>query len=246
MSPGFLDACAKRRQAILRGHSTTIAERMQADFAAFMQLPPAPYDACHKVATRVSSLSLVRYRNNDYSVSTRYGHQEVLAKGYVDRVEIVCRGETIAIHPRSYDTADCIYNPLHYLALLEHKSKALDQAAPLDGWRLADCIHRLRRLMEARMGNAGRREFIQVLRLMENFHQHQVEQAVGEALRLGAISFDAVKMLLLARLENRPARLDLTFYPYLPGATVGATDPRAYLGLIGNVGSVPATAGALA
>jgi hypothetical protein len=47
--------------------------------------------------------------------------------------------------------------------------------------------------MEARMGTVGRREFIQVLRLMENFHQHQVEQAVSEALRLSAISFDAVK-----------------------------------------------------
>ena len=161
----------------------------------------------------------------------------------VDRVEISCRGETIATHVRSYDRAEFIYNPLHYLALLEQKSKALDQAAPLDDWRLADCVYRLRRLMEARMGNGGRREFIQVLRLMENFHQHQVEQAVAEALRLGAISFDAVKMLLLARLENRPARLDLTFYPYLPAATVGATDPRAYLGLIANAGSMPATAG---
>jgi transposase len=233
----FLNACAKRRQAILRGHTETINQRMQADAAAFMPLPTAPYDACHKVATRVSSLSLVRYRNNDYSVPTRHGHQEVLVKGYVDRVEIACRGETIATHDRSYKTAEFVYNPLHYLALLEHKSRALDQAAPLDGWRLAECIHRLRRLMEARMGNPGRREFIQVLRLMENFHQHQVEQAVGEALRLGAISFDAVKMLLLARLENRPARLDLTFYPYLPAATVGATDPRAYLGLIANPGS---------
>jgi hypothetical protein len=242
----FLDSCTKRRQAILRGQTTSIAERMQADVAAFMPLPPAPYDACHKVATHVSSLSLVRYRNNDYSVPTRYGHQEVLAKGYVDRVEIACRGETIAVHNRSYDTADFVYNPLHYLALLERKSKALDQAAPLDGWQLADCIHRLRRLMEARMGNGGRREFIQVLRLMENFHQHQVEQAVTEALRLGAISFDAVKMLLLARLENRPARLDLTFYPYLPSATVGATDPRAYLGLIAATGSIAMTAGALA
>ena len=38
---------------------------------------------------------------------------------------------------------------------------------------------------------AGRREFIQVLRLMEDFHQHQVERAVSEALPLGAISFDA-------------------------------------------------------
>jgi hypothetical protein len=29
----------------------------------------------------VSSLSLVRYKNNNYSAPTRYGHQEVLAKG---------------------------------------------------------------------------------------------------------------------------------------------------------------------
>jgi len=93
------------------------------------------------------------------------------------------------------------------------------------------------------MGNPGRREFIQVLRLMEDFHQHQVEEAVAQALHLGAVSFDAVKMLLLARLENRPARLDLTFYPYLPAATVGATDPRSYLGLIANAGSIPASVG---
>jgi hypothetical protein len=89
MRPRFLDACVKRRQAILRG--------MRVDTSAFLPLPPAPYDACHKVATRVSSLSLVRYRNNDYSVPTRHGHQEVLAKGYVDRVEIACRSETMAL-----------------------------------------------------------------------------------------------------------------------------------------------------
>ena len=235
----LLDGCHKRRQAILRGHTISIDERLQADVAAFMPLPPAPYDACHKVATRVSSLSLVRYRNNDYSVPTRYGHQEVLVKGYVERVEIACRGETIAVHARSYETAGFVYNPLHYLALLEHKAQALDQAAPLDGWQLAGCIHRLRRLMEARMGNPGRREFIQVLRLMEDFHQHQVEQAVSQALKLGAISFDAVKMLLLARLENRPVRLDLTFYPHLPAATAGTTQPRAYLGLIAGAGALP-------
>src|SRR4029077_3071993 len=126
------------------------------------------------------------------------------------------RGETIATHVRSYDRA------------------------------LADCVYRLRRLMEARMGNGGRREFIQVLRLMEDFHQHEVEQAVAHALRLGAISFDAVKMLLLAKLENRPARLDLTFYPYLPAATVGTTDPRAYLDLVAGQDSVSLPAGAQA
>ena len=230
-------ACTKRRQAVLRGHTMSIDSRMAGDIAAMMALPAFPYDACHKVATRVSSTSLVRYKTNDYSVPTRFGHLEVLVKGYVDRVDIVCGGEVIASHTRSYETADFIYNPLHYLALLERKTKALDQAAPLDGWNLSACIHKLRQLLEQRLGSPGRREFIQVLRLMEDFHQHQVEQAVSQALQLGAISFDAIKMLLLAKLENRPPRLDLSFYPYLPSATVGATDTRAYLGLIANAGS---------
>jgi hypothetical protein len=35
---------------------------MLADLAAFIKLPPAPYDACDKVTARVSSLSLVRYK----------------------------------------------------------------------------------------------------------------------------------------------------------------------------------------
>ena len=39
-------------------------------------------------------------------------------------------------------------------------------------------------------------------------------------------------MILLARLEHRPARLDMSLYPYLPRANVGVTDTRAYLGLI--------------
>ena len=73
----------------------------------------------------------------------------------VDRVEIVCRDETIAVHPRSYERADFIYNPLHYLALLEQKTKALDRAAPLDDWRLADCVYRLRRRYADFLANAA-------------------------------------------------------------------------------------------
>jgi hypothetical protein len=56
----LLDACTKRRQAILRGHTASIAERMQADLAAFMTLPPAPYDACDKVNTRITTINRCR------------------------------------------------------------------------------------------------------------------------------------------------------------------------------------------
>ena len=56
--------------------------------------------------------------------------------------------------------SDYIFNPLHYLALIEQKANALDQAAPLVGWQLPDVFATLRRLLEARMGKKGKREFV--------------------------------------------------------------------------------------
>jgi Mu transposase-like protein len=89
-------------------------------------LPPAPYEACEKKAGRVSSLSLVRDHGSDYSVPTAYGHREVVIRGYVEEVVISCGAEAIARHPRSYEREDFVFDPLHYLALLERKTGALD------------------------------------------------------------------------------------------------------------------------
>ena len=90
--------CRKNRERRLRRHSETIGARFERDAQAFLALPPTPYDACNKRATRVSSLSLVRYATNDYSVPTRYGHARVLLKAYVDEVVICCGSEEIARH----------------------------------------------------------------------------------------------------------------------------------------------------
>ena len=59
---------------------------------------------CEKRAGRVSSTALVRYRGNDYSVPTAYGFRDVLVKGFVEEVVILCAGIEIARHPRSYGT----------------------------------------------------------------------------------------------------------------------------------------------
>lgn len=115
-------------------HDGTIGERLERDLAAFQTPPPAPYDACEKVATRVSSLSLVRYRLNDYLVPTSYGRRDVLVRGYVHDVVISCGAEVIARHPRSHEREDFVCEPLHHLALIEQKINALDRAAPLAGW----------------------------------------------------------------------------------------------------------------
>ena len=68
--------------------------------------------------------------------------------------------------------------------------------------------------------------------MMENFRKEEVHKAVGDALKLGAISFDAIKHLLLSRIENRPARLDLTLYPHLPRVRVTKTRARDYMSLL--------------
>jgi transposase len=228
----LLIQCQKRRERKLRGHQHTIGERFEKDRERLLSLPPAPYEACEKRSTRVTSMSLVRYRTNDYSVPVEWGHREVLVKGFVHEVVICAANEVIARHPRSYEREDMVFNPLHYLALLEQKTNALDQAAPLAGWVLPEGFAQMHRLMEARLGKKGKREFVQTLRLLETFALPEVERAIDDALRLGAISFDAVKHLLLCRIERRPARLDLENYPHLPAAQVATTAVADYLTLL--------------
>jgi hypothetical protein len=60
-----------------------------------------------------------------------------------------------------------------------------------------------------------------------------VQQASAtDAIRLGAIGFDAVKQLVIAKVERRPANLDLGDYPYLPAASVKTTSAADYAVLV--------------
>ena len=158
---------------------------------------------------------------------------EVLVKGSVDEVVIVCGSDEIARHRRSDERAVLIFEPRHYWALLERKPGALDHAAPLAGWPLPDEFLRLRRLLEARLGKPGTREYVQVLRRLEDFPLDHVRGAIRDAVRLGAIGFDAVTHLVRCRLDHRPPHLDLAQYPHLPVPRVTTTAAADYLTLLG-------------
>ena len=93
------------------------------------------------------------------------------------------------------------------------------------------CFFHLRRLLEARLKH-GSREYVQVLRLLETFALEEVTAAIEEALELGTIGFDAVKHLLLCRIERRPPRLDMENYPHLPLAQVRTTQATDYMALL--------------
>src|SRR5271157_3711350 len=72
------EQCRQRHEQRVRGDPETIGERFARDRAAFLPLPVSAYEACEKRVARVSSMSLVRYRTNDYSVPSEYGHRDVL------------------------------------------------------------------------------------------------------------------------------------------------------------------------
>jgi hypothetical protein len=88
-------------------------------------------------------------------VPTEYGHRQAWVKGYVHEVVIACGSEVIARHERSYEREAMVFDPLRYLALLEQKTRALDQAALLAGWQLPGCFAQLRSLLEARLRKHG-------------------------------------------------------------------------------------------
>jgi hypothetical protein len=76
---------------------------------------------------------------------------------------------------------------------------------------------------------------VQALRLLETFDLAEVTHAIEDALRLGTISFDAVRHLLLCRIERRPPRLDMENYPHLPLAQVRTTQAADYMTLLAEV-----------
>ena len=128
----------------------------------------------------------MRYRLVDYSAPTVHAHKKVTVKDAMStRVEIALGADIVARHRRSY-RGDVVYDPLHYLSLLEKKPGCPGPggaAAGVEGSTPA--FDTLRRLLEARFGPRGmEREYIQVLRLHEDFPERQV---VGRRCATGSI-----------------------------------------------------------
>jgi hypothetical protein len=167
--------------------------------AAFLPLPVVPFEACQKVPTRASSMSLVRFDTNECSVPTCHAHKEVVVKGYVDRVVVCRQGEVIACHDRCWGRGQVCLDPVHYLGLLERKPGALDYGRPFEGWALPECFTVLRARLERELGGEGTREYIRVLQLLERHSLVQLTAAVERGLRCNAVIRDAIAQFLLPR-----------------------------------------------
>jgi len=216
----------------LRGKTTTKAQRLQEERSAMLDLPRQSYEARRVEQRRSDSLSLVRFDGNSYSVPIAYAHRPVTVVAGIDEVRLVVDNHLVATHQRRWDKEYTAYDPIHYLALLERKPGALDFARPLDGWNLPGCFDLLRRRLEAQLDHKGTREYIKVLRLLEKTSIHELAEAVKQTLAIGAMSYDAVRVILQNRQERPVGLFCLDGRPHLKLVQVEAPDLDAYRALV--------------
>jgi len=220
----------------LRGKNRPKAELLSEERSSFLPLPPSPFDACRKHPTRASSLSLVRFDDNDYSVPVAYAHHEILIKGYVNRVVLCHKEKIIAEHRRSWSKEGVLFNYLHYLPLLERKPGSFDHARPFADLYLPECFDILRRRLSTEEENKGDglREFIKVLRLLEDYSMPKLRQAVQKGIRIRAHSRDAIAQFLVPRASWRQSTFLLDGHEHLRRVKVTRPTISAYRSLLGG------------
>jgi hypothetical protein len=162
---------------------------------------------------------------------------KLVVKAYPFRVDILDLDLVIASHMRCYGKNQDIYDPLHYLPLLEQRPGAFQHAKPLRRWRATwpPVYERLlTRLQAEQADGAGLREFVRILKLHQEYPAQLVEQAVTQALEYGCLHVDGVKLCLrqIMHPERVLPTLDLAEHPQL-GLAVELPDLRRYEQLLG-------------
>jgi transposase len=229
----LVQACMKHGQRRLRGHERSVGERLAEERTHFLPIPTGAIRLCQSQPRTASSLCLVRFDTNDYSVPCTYAHHPVAVQADVGRVSIFFQDECIAVHRRSHRREEAIYEPWHYLALIERKPLVLDYGAPMKALELEDCFEVLRRRMEAGQRHSrGARAYIGVLRLLEKHPVKDLTRAVQRALELGVADGEAIKNLLLCPPECIPGRLDLSGRGHLRDYGVAPLKLTGYRALV--------------
>ena len=225
---GLAEDCRRELNRQVRGKKGTKAELLEEDRRAMLPLPAQPFEARRVEACQANSLSLVRFDRNDYSVPTAHAHHAVVAIGGIERVRLVVQDRVIAEHLRDWDKENVHYNPVHYLALLERKHGALDFGKPFDDWDLPEGFGVLRRRLEGELGSDGRREFIKVLRLLESCELGELSKAVDRAVQIGALTVEAIRLLLQDGRETPTKYFRLDGRPHLQGHVVPLPNLATY------------------
>jgi len=235
------EECRRRLDQIGQGQERTPGERLEEEGPALLSLPPWPISVAGKQTWRVSTLCLVQFDTNEYSVPCEFAHQHVRVQADVAQVRIYApeviekQAPLIAVHSRCHRRHQAIYDPLHYLPLVARKPRTLDDGAPMQQlWeQLPECFTLLRRRLERDQEDSeGTRQFIAVLLLLKDHPPERLSRAVERALELGIEHPEAIRNLLLCPPEQTPSPLDLSGRAHLAAYMVPQPSLADYSALV--------------
>jgi transposase len=173
----------------------TVREAFEQEREHLRALPAHPPEASLTVSRVVDKFGHVREDGVHYSVPIEHAYRPVWVKLCHDRVRIVVHEKVVAEHHRSFTVGDKVINPVHVLPLLERKSRAVGEATAIRQWELPEAIGQLRYELRGHTRNPDR-EWVQVLRLLEDVSERELEEAAAEAIERGSPRLETIRLLL--------------------------------------------------
>ena len=212
----------------VKGQADTIGQAWQREKAYLRPLPERDYECCVTHPAVLNPYSQIVLDTNRYSVPVDQAYRNLVVKAYPFRVDILHLDQVIASHPRCYGRDQDVFDPIHYLPLLEQRPGAFEHAKPIRRWRAGwpPAYERLlERLRTAEPDGRGVREFVRILKLHQNHPPERVEQAVEQALAYGCPHADGVELCLHQLLNPDKPISSLSWSEQPAWAGIGEQEP---------------------
>ncbi len=188
---------------------------------------------------RASRLALVTFERNRYSVPSQYAGERLLLRAYPWHVAVTTRTMVIARHARLYGKDGEQLDPMHYLAVLERKPGAFEQARPIQHWAKTwpPVYQQYLDALRAARPEGTTREFVRILQLHSRFPVEAIVGALDRALTLCCWSADGVEQLIRQGTAPIPASapLDPAVLAQLPDLDIPLPNLHAYEQLLAEV-----------
>lgn len=237
----LLERCRQDDERTVRGQLETIQQMWEREQPFLRPLPTYPYDCCRQIEVPLTPYSQVVIETNRYSVPVQQRRQTLSAKVYPFEVQIYAleSAEPLAVHQRCYGQNQDVFDPCHYLPLLEKRPGAFHHAKPLRQWREQwPSIYEelLAKLQANQPDGRGVKMFIAILQLHLTYPAALVEEAITQAVAHNLPHLDGVKLCLnrLLDTEQPPPPLTADQRPYLVTASPQGVNAGQYEALLGG------------
>jgi transposase len=227
-----LSICKKRPHPIER--TKTLWAVFEEERASLIPIG-SEFQGLAETECRVSSTCLVRYDRNHYSVDSKLAGKTATIRASAERIEVISNGKLVASHPRQFGRDNVVYDPWHYLSVLERKPGALRNGAPFKNWELPPGLATVRSRLAGYQG--GDREFVDILLAVKRHGMELVESMCKKALSEGAVRSEIILNMIGRHCDPLPvecaavpAFFTVTVEPTADCSRYDALRPEVYYG----------------